>query len=65
MPRHSQFSAGLDSTFLASNQSVSQHLTTPSYTFLAWEADLILVPSALAPTDFKMTAQPSENKAHF
>lgn len=42
--------------------STSQHQVTP---FLSGETDLILVPSALASTDFKMTVQPSKNKANY
>lgn len=42
--------------------STSQHQVTP---FLSGETDLILVLSALASTDFKMTAQPSKNKGHY
>lgn len=57
------FPAGLDSPGI--KPSVNHQLTTPSDTFPTWEADPILVPSTLAATDFKVTAQPSKNKAHF
>lgn len=67
MPGNSQSSAQLDPTCLASNWSVSsnsQPKVTP-FTCFGWEVNLILVPSTLTPTDFKVTTQPTKNNIYF